>query len=142
MKKALTIILAVATMAVLFSTCKQATTSVDDCISNFMDDINSQDRSGVYESLDPNAAQYNQAKTAIYWGVFFPVGEIPYTMSNISKSGSTVTASVTSSTGVTYPAGSTLTFAMGEDSDKNAVISSITYSKPVASGSVTMTFFN
>jgi hypothetical protein len=130
MKKAMAIILAVATIAVLFSTCKKEAepTTIDECISSFMDDINSQDRSGVYENLDPDAAQYAQAKTALLWNFYFPLGEIPYTLSGKSKSGSTVTASLTSSTGVTYPAGTTITFVMGEDSDENAVISKINIS--------------
>jgi hypothetical protein len=138
--KKISIVLAILALALLLSTCAQKTspTTIDECISSFMKDINSTDRSGVYKNLNPSSAKYAQASYAVYWGVFFPIAEIPYTVSSQSTSGSTVTASVTSATGVTYPTGTTLTFVMGEDSDKNAVISTITYK----SGIVSMTIFN
>jgi hypothetical protein len=132
MKKAFAIILAVAAMAVLFSTCKKEAepTTVDECISNFMDDINSTDRSEVYENLDSGSAQYNEAKATIFWDyALFPTTQIPYSLSSQSESGSTVSANLTSNGGL-Y-SGTSIVFTMGEDSDKNAVISKITISGTV-----------
>jgi len=44
--KKLSIVLAVLALALLFSTCKTDNpTTIDECISNFMSDINSTDRS-------------------------------------------------------------------------------------------------
>jgi hypothetical protein len=142
--KKMSIVLAVLALALLFSTCSKATdnpTTIDECISSFMSDINSSDRSGVYKNLNSSSADYGEAATAAYWDLYFPQKEIPFTLSGQVDSGSTVTASITSSTSATYPSGSTLTFTMGEDSSKNAVISTLTYYRPVGSGSATGTIF-
>jgi len=124
--KKLSIVLAVLTLALLFSTCKTDNpTTIDECISNFMSDINSSDRSGVYKNLDSTAGMYAGAVAETLWNTYFPKSGITYTLSNQSTSGSTVSATLTSTTYFTYSAGVPLSFGMGEDSNKNAVISTI-----------------
>jgi hypothetical protein len=55
--KKLGIILTALALAALVTTCKPATVSIDECIDNFMSDINSADRSGVYENLDSSSTK-------------------------------------------------------------------------------------
>jgi PBP1b-binding outer membrane lipoprotein LpoB len=125
--KKISIILAVLALALLLSTCKEvtSTTSVDECISNFMDDINSTDRSGIYKNLDPAAAMYAGAVTSTLWDTYFPTKGITYTLSNQSTSGGTVTATLSSTTYALYSGGVSISFGMGENSKGDAVISTI-----------------
>jgi hypothetical protein len=124
--KKLWILAAAVAIAALFAACGAlAKTSVDDCISNFMSDLNSGDRSNVYTNLDSSSSEYAEAKTALYWDLLFHKGET-YTLSNRSANGTTVTGAFSSTT--TY-AGSwdyTLVFVMATDPLGNAVIHSIT----------------
>jgi hypothetical protein len=123
MKKSLAVFLSIAALALLFSTCaKKSTTSNSECISNFMSDINSADRSGVYNNLDSNSSKYNQAKVASYWNSQFPTQDMPYTLSGQS-SGNPIYATLSSSNGLYN--GNPIIFGMASDSDGNAVISSI-----------------
>jgi hypothetical protein len=114
--------------AALFAGCSlpQTKTSVDDCINNFMSDLNSSDRSNVYTNLDSTSLMYSQVKTATYWNSIFPTG-YTYTLSNKSTSGSTVTATLSSSYTL-YSSGVPITFIMSTDLNGNAVIHSITIS--------------
>lgn len=135
MKKTLIAILSLAALAALFSTCKQAasTTSIDECISSFMSDINSTDRSGVYKNLDSSAAAYNTgAKTSLYWNTFFPTSDISYSLSGKTTAGNYVYATITG-TGVVFGSKS-IVFVMSEDSDGNAQIRSIAFTSPSAQG--------
>jgi PBP1b-binding outer membrane lipoprotein LpoB len=121
--KKIAIVVAVLAAVLLFSTCSKPTISIDECISNFMSDINSSDRSNVYTNLDSSSAMYNLVKTHSYWDTEFdPIG-IPYSLSGNSTVGSVVSATVntTNATWNTH----TIQFVMNEDSDKNAVIHSI-----------------
>jgi hypothetical protein len=130
-KKSLLALLAIVTLALLFSTCKTEETSdpvtVDECIDNFMSAINSSDRSDLYECLSPKGDKYNEAKAASYWETYFPVGET-YKLSGESKDlndndSGFVDATITS--GTTYDGGYNITFGMTKDSDDNSVMSSI-----------------
>jgi hypothetical protein len=123
MKKALAMILAVAALALLFSTCKKEAdpTTVDECIDSFMSNVNS-NHSAVYKDLDSDSSYYNQAKTPSYWDTYFPAGQT-YTLSGKTEVGSTVSGTLSSAT--LYSGGILFTFTMGEDSDDNAVISKI-----------------
>lgn len=126
--KKLFILAAAVALVVLFAACSGlfgSKTTIDQCISNFMMDINSSDRSQVYTNLDPNAGQYGTGgKLSSFWETRFPVAEIPsYTLTNKSTSASPATATITSS--VTYAGGYPITFVMTTDSNGNAVINSI-----------------
>jgi hypothetical protein len=126
--KKISIVLAILALALLFSTCKPATTSVDECIDNFLADLNSTDRSGVYKNLDSDAQMYAAARVAAVWDNYFPTSGIPYSLTNRSKSGNTVSATFSSATYLLYKNGVLISFGMGEDSDGNAVISTIALS--------------
>jgi hypothetical protein len=123
MKRILTIALAALAMTLIFSTCKPPVTSVNDCLDSFMDDISSTDRSEVYKNLDSDATAYNIVKAASYWEFYFPVAEVPYTLSGRSQSGDYVQATISSS-GVGFGT-KTIIFTMSEDSDGNALIRQI-----------------
>lgn len=125
MKKIL-ILLAIVALVALLATCGnlfKTPTSINDCITSFMKDINSSDRSNVYTNLDSGSNLYSEAKTSLYWSAIFPTGET-YTLGTITPIASTVTTTITS--GVTYPGGYQIIFVMAQDSDKNYVIHSIT----------------
>jgi hypothetical protein len=122
--KKISIFLAVLALALLFSTCKKDNpTTIDECISNFMSDINSTDRSGVYKNLYSGSSKYAEAVTAAYWNALLPTSGITYTLSGQSTSGSTVTAMISST--YSFGSGVPISFGMNTDSSDNAVISSI-----------------
>jgi hypothetical protein len=123
MKKLWVLLAAVALAALLAACAALATkTSINDCVSGFMSDVNSGNYGNLYTHLDSSAGKYNQAKTPSYWSkAVFPSGET-YTLTNQVTVGSQVTATLNS--GVTY-SGVTITFGMATDSDSNAVINSI-----------------
>jgi hypothetical protein len=126
--KKLRILAAIAALAALFAACSLLApkTSIDDCINNFMSALNSGNRSNLYTNLDSNSSQYNAAKTATYWDIVFATSGDPYTLSNRSTSGSTVTATITSPTNALYSSGASISFVMSTDGSGNAVIHSIT----------------
>jgi|GEM_PF-6943822 len=130
MKKIAYLVVAVVALALLFSTCKkESTTSDDECVGNFMDDINSADRSGVYRNLDSGASKYNQAKTPAFWDALLPPAGISYSLSGKYQASNYIYATLKSSSGyATYASGVPIIFTMGDDSDKNAVISAISIS--------------
>lgn len=123
--KKLWILLAAIAVAVLFSNCNLLSpkTSIDQCISNFMNDLNSSQGS-VYTSLDSTSAKYGVATSALYWNAIFAPGNT-YTLSNQSTSGSTVTATLSSSTNLLYSSGVSIVFTMSTDLTGNAVIHAI-----------------
>jgi hypothetical protein len=112
MKKS-AIALAALALAFLFSTCAPKTTTIDECISNFMSDINSIDRSNVYTNLDSSSTAYSLAKAASYWDSQFPTADIPYSLSGQSTVGSVVSATVNTANLVW--GGQTIYFVMSED---------------------------
>jgi hypothetical protein len=125
------ILAAAVVLAALFATCSLfgSKTSIDQCITNFMSDINSADRSQVYTTLDSASGQYGGAKTASYWDTRFPVAEVPtYTLSAKNTSASPATATITSS--YTFTGGYPIIFVMSTDNGGNAVINSITITGP------------
>jgi hypothetical protein len=120
--KKLAIVAAVLALAALFSTCGLKKTSVDECIDNFMSDINGSDRSQVYTNLDSSSTMYGAARAGGYWNIVLnPIG-IPFTLTSRSTSGSVVSATMNSSI---YGGGTPITFDMSEDSAGNAVIATI-----------------
>jgi hypothetical protein len=123
--KKLGILAIVVAIAALFAACSalMPKTSIDDCINNFMSDVNG-NQGAIYNNLDPAAAKYSEAKAASYWNVYFGSG--PYSLSNQYTVGSTVTANIS---GGAYPS-APITFTMSTDSSGNAVISSIYITGP------------
>jgi hypothetical protein len=122
MKKLWMLAVVVAAVA-LFATCSLLKVSIDECISNFMSDINSSDRSNVYTTLDSSTPKYNTGgKAASYWDGYSPVG-YSYTLVGKTTSGSSVDATISSPGGIDNSW--TIHFGMSTDSDGNAVISTI-----------------
>ena len=122
MRKLWILIAALAVVA-LFATCSLLTkTTIDDCINNFMGDING-DHGSVYKNLDSSSTLYAEALTAAYWDIPFPSSD-SYSLSGRSTSGSTVTATLSS--GTLYSGGVSIVFTMSTDATGNAVIHSIT----------------
>jgi hypothetical protein len=122
MKKLWMLMAAIAVMA-LFSTCSLTTskTTIDQCISNFMSDLNG-NQASIYTNLDSSSQLYAEASAATYWNSFFPSSDT-YTLSNKSTSGETVTATIYSAT--LYATGASIVFTMSTDATGNAVIQSI-----------------
>jgi hypothetical protein len=124
--KKLWILLAAIAVAVLFSNCNLVSpkTSIDQCISNFMNDINS-NQGNAYTTLDNTSSYYGEvAALPTYWNTWFPSGN-SYTLTNQSTSGSTVTATLSSSTNPVYSSGVSIVFTMSTDITGNAVIHAI-----------------
>ncbi len=121
MKRALLIIAAIAALYLVMSCAIVKPVTIDECISNFMSDVNN-DHSSVYKNLSTSSVKYAQAVPAAYWDIVFPPG-YSYALSGQSTAGSTVTASL--SGGSLYP-GSNIVFTMTQNLDKDYVISSIT----------------
>jgi len=74
--KKLWILLAAIAVAVLFSNCNLVSpkTSIDQCISNFMNDINS-NQGNAYTTLDNTSSYYGEvAALPTYWNTWFPSG--------------------------------------------------------------------
>jgi hypothetical protein len=122
--KKLWILAAVVVFVALFSTCSlNSKTSISQCISNFMSDING-NQANVYTNLDPTSAMYSLVKSAAYWNLLFPCG-YTYTLTNENIAGSTVTGTLTSNYSL-YSSGVSISFTMSTDGSGNAVIHSIT----------------
>jgi hypothetical protein len=127
MKKILALAAALG-LVTLLATCSLfgSKTSIDQCIANFMGDINNTDRSNVYTTLDSSSGQYSQAKTPSFWDSHFPTVDAgSYALSNKNTSGNPATATITSNT-YYGSSGSPIVFGMSTDSSGNAVIHSIT----------------
>ena len=126
--KCLFLPLLVAALAILLSACKQSTTSVDDCLAGFMVDINNADRSALYKNLDSASSMYGQVKAdPSYWNTYFPVSGISYALSGTNADGNFVDAVITSTNDASFAGGLPIVFETSTDSDKNAVIYSITF---------------
>jgi len=122
--KKLWILAAVVVLVALFSTCSlNSKTSISQCISNFMSDINGNPGS-VYTNLDPTSGQYGLATTATYWTTIFSPS-YSYTLNNENIAGSTVTGTIISGNPL-YTGGISISFTMSTDGSGNAVIHSIT----------------
>lgn len=124
MKKIWIVLLVVALVALL-STCSLlgTKTSISQCISNFMTDINGNPGS-VYTNLDPTSGQYSLATTSTYWTTIFS-SSYSYTLNGENIAGSSVTGTINSGNPL-YTGGISISFTMSTDGSGNAVIHSIT----------------
>ncbi len=125
MRKIWLLIAAVALVALL-AACSLLSpkTTIDQCVANFMSDINSSDRSNVYTNLDLTSSMYAGVKSATFWDILFPAAGIPYSLAGQSTSGSVVSATINSSY-ATFTGGLPISFTMDTDATGNAVIHSI-----------------
>jgi hypothetical protein len=121
MKKLWILVVVVAAVA-LFATCSLVKVSIDECISNFMSDVNSGNYSNLYTHLDSSSSKYDAAKKGTFWSSYFPSSDT-YTLSSQSTVGNTVTATLTSN--YLYTSANTIVFGMTKDSNGDYVISSI-----------------
>lgn len=85
--------IALATL-VLAAGCDLFGRSAQATIDQFEGYVKTGDLASIYLVLDPAAAQYNQAKTADYWNVYFPNTET-YTFA-LSVSGSSASGTISS----------------------------------------------
>ena len=85
--------------------------TMEDRIKSFVDSINS--GSGVQNSLDGGASDYNTANTSTFWVQYFEdYGSGGYSVSGVSEGGSSATATIS---GGEYSGGATFTFEFTEE---------------------------
>lgn len=84
--------------------------SIDERINAFISAANAGSYDAMYTHMHPDAAQYNQAKTADYWSDTFQ--DADHTLSSRTTSGAVVTAEISSN--VTFT-NSPIRFTMLED---------------------------
>ena len=114
-KNALFVLLIILVVALSFESCSLFGTKIDERIDAFIDDLNNSDRSNVYTNFHPDkTADYNAIKDpSTTWDIWFPVADIPYSISNLDDSDSDSVTAVISSSGTFGP--SNATFKMAKD---------------------------
>ena len=113
-KNALFILLIILVVALSFESCSLFGTKIDERIDSFIDNLNN-DRNSIYLNFHPSeTADYNAIKNpTTTWDIWFPVVDIPYSISNLDDSDSDSVTSVISSSGGFGPSGAT--FKMAKD---------------------------